>query len=402
MTSFPWPAATLANAKTATAVTIAVEKALRTIPLLDASAESVIVAGVPAIAQVEPLTTARALQGPFDYLAPPGAVVGQLLVVPFGRREVTGVVVGLADDSAVAPERLAAARDVLPHGVPAELVDLARWMAREYCSTFARALQLVLPPARIKEKTVLYAEATGETAERLTDSQRGLLAGLPRAAGGDLPALRRLEKRGLVRIGPRASRRAPTHISVGATRPAPELTPAQSEAVAQIARATPGDRLLLHGVTGSGKTEVYLRAVGAALERGEGAIVLVPEIALTPQIVARFLERFGDTVAVLHSRLSDGERFDEWLRLRRGQARVCVGPRSAVFAPVERLGLIIVDEEHDASYKHEGDPRYDARAVAERRGALVVAGSATPRPESFDGMPRVRLPARVDGRALPP
>ena len=359
---------------------------------------------MPAIAQVEPLTTARALHGPFDYLAPPNAAVGQLLVVPFGRREITGVVVGLADTSQIAPDRLAEARDVLPHSVPAELVALARWMAREYCSTFARALQLVLPPARVKERTALWAHPTGAAAEHgLTDRQRALLATLPRAAGADLAALRRLERRGVVRIAPRAQRRAPVHTVVGAPRPdPPPLTAAQRAALEAIAAEGPGDRLLLHGVTGSGKTEVYLRAVGAALERGEGAIVLVPEIGLTPQIVARFVERFGDTVAVLHSRLSDGERFDEWLRLRRGEARVCVGPRSAVFAPVERLGLVVVDEEHDASYKHEGDPRYDARAVAERRGALVVAGSATPRPESFHAMRRVTLPERVDARPLPP
>src|SRR4051794_8952750 len=358
--------------------------------------------GVPAIAQVEPFTTARALQGPFDSLAPPGAAVGQLLVVPFGRREVTGVVVGLADESAVAPERLAAARDVLPHSVPADLVALARWMAREYCSTFARSLQLMLPPARVRERTALWAETTGEPAGRLTDNQRALLEQLPRAAGPDLSALRRLEKRGLVRIAPRVERRAPSHIAVGARRPAPALTPAQQAAVDEIIAARPGDRLLLHGVTGSGKTEVYLRAVGAALEREEGAIVLVPEIALTPQIVARFLDRFGDTVAVLHSRLSDGERFDEWLRLRRGEARVCVGPRSAVFAPIERLGLVVVDEEHESSYKHEGDPRYDARLVAEQRGAVVVAGSATPRPETLHTMRRIRLAERVDGAPLPP
>ncbi len=121
---------------------------------------------------------------------------------------------------------------------------------------------------------------------------------------------------------------------------------------------------LLQGVTGSGKTEVYLRAAATALEQGRGAIVLVPEIALTPQIVGRFVERFGDTVAVLHSRLRPAERYEEWRRLRTGEARVCVGPRSAVFAPIEELGLIVVDEEHDASYKHEGDPRYDARDVA--------------------------------------
>ena len=141
-------------------------------------------------------------------------------------------------------------------------------------------------------------------------------------------------------------------------------------------------------------------------QRDRGVIVLVPEIALTPQIVGRFVDRFGDTVAVLHSKLAAGERHDEWSRLRAGNARVCVGPRSAVFAPIERLGLIVVDEEHDCSYKHEGDPRYDARHVADRRaeqaGALLVAGSATPRPESVHALRRVRLPARVDGRPLPP
>ena len=136
-------------------------------------------------------------------------------------------------------------------------------------------------------------------------------------------------------------------------------------------------------------------------------IALVPEIALTPQTVARFAARFGDTVALLHSALSEGERYDEWRRLRTGEARIAVGPRSAVFAPVERLGLIVVDEEHDASYKHEGDPRYDARHVAAYRayqsGARLLAGSATPRPETVHTMPRLRLPTRVaDGRDLPP
>src|SRR4051794_5309000 len=213
---------------------------------------------VPPIAQVEPLTTARALEGPFDYLAPVDAAVGQLLVVPFGRREVTGVVVGLADSSEVAPERLAAARDVLPHSVPPDLVDLARWMGREYCSTFARALQLVLPPARVRERTTLYAEGTERAleGERLTEGQRALLGSLPRPAGGDLAALRRLERRGLVRIAPRVHRRAPQHVAVGAARPEPPpLTADQQAAVEAITAAGPGDRLLLHGVTGSGKTE---------------------------------------------------------------------------------------------------------------------------------------------------
>src|SRR5258708_10795941 len=130
-----------------------------------------------------------------------------------------------------------------------------------------------------------------------------------------------------------------------------------------------------------------LRAARLAYEQGRGWFVLVPEIALTPQIVGRFIERFGETVAVLHSRLRPAERYAEWRRLREGDARVCVGPRSAVFAPIEDLGLIVVDEEHDSSYKHEGDPRYDARDVAAQRaargGAVLLLGSATPRPASL-------------------
>jgi primosomal protein N' (replication factor Y) (superfamily II helicase) len=142
------------------------------------------------------------------------------------------------------------------------------------------------------------------------------------------------------------------------------------------------------------------------LARGRGAIVLVPEIGLTPQAVERFEARLGDRVAVLHSGLGAGERYDEWRRLRSGEASVCVGPRSAVFAPIRNLGLIVIDEEHDSSYKQEGDPAYDARTVAVRRaadcGALVLCGSATPRPESWSRMPRVELPRRADGAPLPP
>jgi primosomal protein N' (replication factor Y) len=201
----------------------------------------------------------------------------------------------------------------------------------------------------------------------------------------------------------------PRHLTVGARCPdPPRLTDDQRLALEPVIAAIEAQRAeqrLLHGVTGSGKTEIYLRAAHAALERGRGAIVLVPEIALTPQIVGRFVERFGDTVAVLHSRLTPAQRYAEWRRLREGDARVCVGPRSAVFAPIEDLGLIVVDEEHDASYKHEGDPRYDARDVAaeraERCGAVLLLGSATPRPESVLRLPASALPRRVDGRPLP-
>jgi primosomal protein N' (replication factor Y) len=167
-----------------------------------------------------------------------------------------------------------------------------------------------------------------------------------------------------------------------------------------------GGSVLLHGATGSGKTEVYLRACAESLARGRGAIVLVPEIALTPQTVGRFSARFGERIAILHSGLTEAERRDERERIAAGEAPIVVGARSAVFAPVLRLGIVCVDEEHDSSYKQEGDPRYDAREVARRRaadaGAVLLCGTATPRPESWHELERLELPSRVDGRRLPP
>ena len=355
------------------------------------------------IAQVQPLTTTRRLSGPFDYALPERPVrVGSIVRVPFGRQALDGVVVGLAEHTDVAPDRLVAPTGVREDDVPEDLVELALWMATEYCSTPARALQLVLPP-RGKPRTEPWAFRTDGPldGERLNDNQRALLEALPMRATGQLPALRRLEARGLVAIEDRQRRRAPR---TDAQPSAPvELTADQEAAIAAVEA---GGSHLLHGVTGSGKTEVYLRAAAAALARGEGVIVLVPEIALTPQTVGRFQARFGDTVALLHSALGEGERYDEWRRLRTGEARIAVGPRSAVFAPVADLGLVVVDEEHDASFKHEGDPRYDARTVAAERarraGARLLVGTATPRPETWHALPHLRLPDRVDSRPLPP
>ncbi len=388
------------------------------------------------IAKVEPLTTARALRGPFDYRLPAamaGLEVGSVVRVPFGRRRTLGVVVELAETSALPPERLAEPLEALEAGVPAELVRLGLWVAAEYCSTPARGLQLVLPPGtgaggqRVRTRTELRAEiaAAGEEAlaggGRLGARQRAVLEALragemsagelAAAVGADRQVLRRLEERGL--IATRSSQRAAATRrgrGRGGARP-PRPARGAGAAVGEIVAALDGEagkprELLLHGVTGSGKTEVYLAAVEAALARGRGAIVLVPEIGLAPQAVARFRARLGDRVAVLHSALSPGERYDEWRRLRSGEASVCVGPRSAVFAPVRDLGLIAIDEEHDPSYKQEGDPSYDARTVARRRagecGAVLVAGTATPRPESWLELPRIELPRRVDGRRMPP
>jgi primosomal protein N' (replication factor Y) (superfamily II helicase) len=316
------------------------------------------------IARVEPLTSTRAIRGPFDYRLggdQQDVEVGSLLRVPFGRSRTVGVVVELSDNSRVQPEQLIEPEAVLPDAVPADLVELARWMAAEYCSTPARALRMVTAPGarrRVRPRKVAPSRGTSSTPDT----------------------------------------------------PHPNLSAGQARALEQVLAALghpDGERrLLLHGVTGSGKTEVYLRAVEATLAAGRGAIVLVPEIALTPQTVDRFEARFGDTVAVLHSGQRPARRHDEWTRLRTGDARVCVGPRSAVFAPLQEIGLIVVDEEHEGSFKHEGDPGYDARVVAERRahahGALLLLGSATPRPETVHRLSRLRLAERIDSRPLPP
>jgi primosomal protein N' (replication factor Y) len=391
-----------------------------------------------AILRVEPLTTARALRGPFDYRRPEAMAeldVGSVVRVPFGPRRILGVVVEVAEGSDLPLERLAEPLEALEAGATPELVRLGLWVAREYCSTPSRGLQLVLPPGTgtgaggrtVRSKTELRVallpagEAALEGGERLGSKQRSVLEALragemsagelATAVGSDRATLRRLEQRGLVATRTTNVRRIPGEPRLAAAAVAPELLPEQLEAVSALVAALDGEagaerRLLLHGVTGSGKTEVYLAAVEAALERGRGAIVLVPEIGLAPQAVARFRARLGDRFAVLHSALSPGQRYDEWRRLRDGEAQVCVGPRSAVFAPVRDLGLIVIDEEHEPSYKQEGDPTYDARAVARKRaadsGAVLVAGTATPRPESWLELPRLELPRRVDGRRMPP
>ena len=312
---------------------------------------------------MEPLTRTRTVRGPFDYRLRPDqqeAEVGAVLKVPFGGRTMLGVVVSRAEDSELEPDRLAEPVAVLPAALPPDLVELARWMALEYCSTLSRALSLMLPPG-----------------------------------AGRVPRRR-------TRPGPARGGQAS-----GLAKP-PRLTAEQEAALGQVLETlrADGGRFLVHGVTGSGKTEVYLRAVEAALQAGRDAIVLVPEIALTPQVLSRFEARLGDLVAAQHSAMTGSERREQWRRLRTGEARVCIGPRSAVFAPVEKLGLVIVDEEHDSSYKHEGDPRYDARWLAERRAeqhrAVLLCGSATPRPESVVRMKRLRLTKRIDARPLPP
>lgn len=415
------------------------------------------------IARVEPLTTARSLRGPFDYLIPErlGPVeVGTVLMVPFGRQRLTGVVVEITGTSELPLDRLAEPIKVLGTGTTPDLIRLGLWLAREYCSTPARGLGLMLPPGtgtggertRARVEKLSRLTDAGRTAlgdgSRLGARQRlvlqslleGDLTGRELAArtGADSAALKRLEARDWIEREDVSVRRRPTDAGIGtAAASAPRLTEDQATAVTDlVSRLKPagqvdpglaetsgltepsdpdlaeptdpagGLEVLLRGVTGSGKTEVYLAVVEEVLARGRSAIVLVPEIGLTPQAVGRFQARLGDRVAVLHSALSAGQRFDEWQRLKSGEARVSVGPRSAIFAPLSDLGLVVIDEEHDPSYKQESDPRYDARDVARHRaaetGALLILGTATPRPETWRRLERIDLPARVDGLGLPP
>jgi len=303
---------------------------------------------VTRLASVYPIVSARALARPFTYEIADDVEKGAVLSIPFGNARRRGVVVDA--DAELPPDVEPVAAERVLETLPPALVDLALWLADYYGSTPARALALVAPQQRARRgdrrkvaaRSALPAEAAPV---RLSDSQER--------------ALQRIES--LLGSG--------------------------------------GGNVLLAGATGSGKTEVYIRACETALGVGRGAIVLVPEIALTPQTLGRFQARFGDRVALLHSGLSEAERRDERERIVTGDVSVVVGARSAVFAPLPSLGVICVDEEHDGSYKQESDPRYDARTVAAKRaaleGAVAIFGSATPRPESWHSLERLELGGRI-------
>jgi len=362
--------------------------------------------------------------------------VGCRVAVPFGRDRTVGVVTGLTGTVEFDVARVRAIARVLDEApiVDTALIELTRWMAAEYACSWGEALAAVLPGSLKHEKgrrmvpMAKVAEGVGpaELAE-LEDKQpkqhrllRTLLdVGAPIELHPLLQKLqlsaspaKTLERRGWIRIERVVATTDPLESS-GIARERPEnLTADQAHAVEEIGQrvdANTAATFLLHGVTSSGKTEVYLRVIEHALELGKGAIVLVPEIALTPQTVGWFRSRFGD-VAVLHSRMTDVQRRDAWLDVQRGRYRVVVGARSAVFAPVRDLGVIVVDEEHEPSFKQAETPRYHARDVAVERarrlGAVCILGSATPSLEARQraetgSFERLRLASRVHGGPLP-
>jgi len=409
-----------------------------------------------------------ALRREFDYAIPPelaGRVdVGSRVQVPFGPRKILGVVTAIAEESGQAKLKpilkiIGAQTLVTP-----KVLKLARWIGEYYCCAPETSLKSVLPEA-VRNEDASWRERlfvrllpfSGEFPKlprrqqdvwNLIEERREiLLAELVELAGTTSATVRKLEDRGLIEITSEISERDPyAREEILPSQPI-IINPAQSVALEKIIRAMdacrarvaqaktdapppavpgpikppssslqpPSSTFLLHGVTGSGKTEIYLQAIAHALEQNLGAIVLVPEISLTPQTVERFKARFSSgklqtLVAVLHSHLSAGERHDEWHKIRQGRARIVIGARSAIFAPVEPLGLIIVDEEHEHTYKQEEAPRYHARDVAVMRGqmedAVVVLGSATPSMESFYNCRHgkftlLELPERVDDQKMP-
>jgi len=400
-----------------------------------------------AVAKVIVDVRTRSIAEPFDYAIPEElaarVVTGVPVLVPLGPRSVVGYVVALAESSEL--KRLKPVKAVLG----ASLFDdgawqLAQWVANEYAAPVSEAVRLLLPPGgtpRVSRATSedggtsweLQHPAVSAVAETIVERtsgeepeipgnarlQRSVLealrlgpvttAELAAELGAVYGAIRALERRGLVRTTSRRRWRGSSAATATTVRPY-ALTHDQSVAVAAIVAAAPGDVFVLDGVTGSGKTEVYLSALERVLARGQGAIVLVPEISLTPQTVGRFRARFGAEVAVLHSRLSAGERYDQWHLAQSGEARVVVGARSALFAPVQNLGLVVIDEEHEPSYKQGSSPRYHARDVAWQlariRGAALVLGSATPSMESRSmadaaTWTALSLPTRVGDAAMP-
>ena len=377
------------------------------------------------------------LRRSFNYrLDGPAPAPGTRVRVPFRDRTLVGWVTGPGSEVRGLKDVIRVLDD--EPSVGAELWGLARWIAKYYVVPLGVVLRAMLParmtnpaatepaPARRAVARVVRSVGTLGELDRIFGRARRQREAYERLlqAGGRQPlaallearfsrgVIRGLEDKGLVRVAREVVVRDPFGDEPVAGEPAHTPTPGQRRVLTRLVRglADGGGTFLLHGVTGSGKTLVYIELIRQALERGGGAIVLVPEIALTPQTVGRFRRAFGDLVAVLHSGLSDGERYDAWRLLRCGEKRIAVGARSAVFAPVRAPRAIVVDEEHDGSYKQSETPRYSARDLAvvraNRAGAICLLGSATPSLESWVNARSgkyalLEMPDRVGGGVLP-
>ena len=397
---------------------------------------------MPSFARVIP---DRAGDRALDYLVPAAweAAVGpgSRVRVPLRQRLVLGTVVEILDHCAFSSVK--EIQEVIGDGVPMirpKLLEIARWIADYYCCPLEAAMACVLPQvvrqAEVTSKKLNFVRLAKEVSEedlaaierkapRQADVLRALVeagearpvAEIAAAVGVADSVFRALEKNGWVTITATDVARDPyageSFLPTEDQCLNDEQRVAMESVLAALQAPEKAKPILLHGVTGSGKTEIYLQAIRRVLEMGNTALVLVPEISLTPQTVERFKARFASMqgeVAVLHSHLSAGERYDEWYKIHTGGAKIVIGARSAVFAPLERLGIVIVDEEHESSYKQEDAPRYHARDVAvlraQREGCVVILGSATPSMESWQNTQAgkyqlLNLKLRVDDKRMP-
>ena len=363
----------------------------------------------------------------YSYLCDDTVAEGSRVYAPFGGRVTAGFVVALRDSCDYPAEKLkkVTAADPMP-ALNAECLSLAKKIAARYACPLAAALRLFLPAemrkGKVRELKKRYAELCvpfEEAKEKLPKSAKNQLAAaallnergktecvaLNAEFAGSVAAL---EKKGLIKITEEQVLRDP-YKTLEERGAAHTLTEDQQRAVDSV-RSDSRTVQLLHGVTGSGKTEIYLSLIADCLKQGKTAVFLVPEISLTPQMLAQLRSRFGKNAAIMHSGLSAGEKFDEWWRLRSGEAKIAVGARSAVFAPLENLGVIVIDEEHDSSYQSETAPRYNTFDIANLRakynGCKLVLGSATPSVETYKRAKEgefnlIPLKKRVNQRPLP-
>ncbi len=367
---------------------------------------------------------AKALDKDFEYSVPEDmqVCVGERVIVPFGSRYLQGFIVGLSDKCSYDADKVKPITRKIENFpvIKKEMLELMFYMADKLHLKLASCLRLFLPSEmrtdKIKELVIRYVKLSNnlilpskrakkqyEIISYLQDNGEQKFSEMSNMFG--YAPLSALVKNGSIEVFEKQQNRAPVFDEIKSEKRV--LTPLQQRAVDTICE---NKTYLLHGVTGSGKTEVYMNLIERQLSKGKTAIMLVPEISLTPQVLANFKARFGEKVALIHSGLSAGERFDEWRRLFFGEARVVVGARSAIFCPLENLGIIIIDEEHEQSYVSESNPRYDTHMIAEFRrkynDCTLVLGSATPSIDSYakalDGEYQlVEMPVRVNGMEMP-
>ncbi len=368
---------------------------------------------------------AKALDRVFEYIIPDdmSLSVGMRVYIPFGKRILQGYVIKVKDDCDYDSEKLKSIISKIEDfsAIKPQMLKIMEFMAEKYHLKLASILRLFLPAemreGKVKElfktyyslvegASIVLPKSAKKQAEIIDMLQNGRVSAVELAEKFGYSPIKALREKGYIKKDMEEVKRSPFVIVEDVKRV--ELNDCQKNAIEKI---NGNKTYLLHGVTGSGKTEIYMNLIERTLSDGKNAIMLVPEISLTPQIMSNFKGRFGSTVALLHSGLSAGERFDEWKRLFSGEARIAIGARSAIFAPLENLGMIIIDEEHESSYISESNPRYDTRDVAEFRarenGCPLVLGSATPSIENYNRAENreielIELPVRANGREMPP